>query len=71
MRRVRPRGRRYENAEKILSQTQAPLGVVANMSGWASVTTFCREFKAVFGMSPMEWRRKNVADKAKARQDLV
>lgn len=58
---------RYENAEKILSQTQAPLGVVANMSGWASVTTFCREFKAVFGMSPMEWRRKNVADKAKAR----
>ena len=49
---------RFENARRFLSHTEKPTSVVANMSGWASVTSFCREFKENTGLSPMDWRRK-------------
>ena len=33
---------------------------VADQSGFSSRTTFFRNFKAVTGMTPQEWKRENV-----------
>ena len=53
---------RYENARLLLSQTDVPMDVVANRSGWASLPSFCREFKELTGLTPAEWRRKSGLD---------
>ena len=53
---------RYENARLILSQTDVPMDVVANRSGWASLPSFCREFKELTGLTPAEWRRKSSSE---------
>lgn len=49
---------RLENAKLLLSRTEVPLSVVANNSGWASLPSFCREFKEISGLTPMDWRKK-------------
>jgi LacI family transcriptional regulator len=49
---------RFENAKLLLSRTDVPMSVVANQSGWASLTSFCREFKQIAGLTPMDWRKK-------------
>jgi LacI family transcriptional regulator len=49
---------RLENAKLLLSRTDVPMSVVANQSGWASLTSFCREFKQIAGLTPMDWRKK-------------
>lgn len=53
---------RYENARLLLSQTDVPMDVVANRSGWASLPSFCREFKELTGLTPAEWRRKSSSE---------
>ena len=53
---------RYENARLLLSQTEVPMDVVANRSGWASLPSFCREFKEITGLTPMDWRRKSASE---------
>ena len=53
---------RYENARLLLSQADVPMDVVANRSGWASLPSFCREFKELTGLTPAEWRRKSSSE---------
>jgi LacI family transcriptional regulator len=52
---------RLENAKLLLSRTDVPMSVVANQSGWASLPSFCREFKQIAGLTPMDWRKKSGA----------
>jgi LacI family transcriptional regulator len=52
---------RIENAKLLLSRTDVPMSVVANSSGWASLPSFCREFKEITGLTPMDWRKKSGA----------
>ena len=49
---------RLENAKLLLSRSEVPMSVVANSSGWASLPSFCREFKAITGLTPLNWRKK-------------
>lgn len=49
---------RLENAKLLLSRTEVPMSVVANSSGWASLPSFCREFKEICGLTPMDWRKR-------------
>lgn len=51
---------RHENACLMLSNTDAPLAVVAHRSGWRSLTSFCREFKETTGLTPIDWRQKSM-----------
>ena len=55
---------RLENAKLLLSRTEVPLSVVANNSGWASLPSFCREFKEISGLTPMDWRKKEAHHKS-------
>ena len=49
---------RFENARQLLSHTSTSVNAVANRCGYASVATFCREFRRETDMSPEDWRRK-------------
>lgn len=50
---------RFENAQVLLGGNDAiPVSRVAELSGYRSVTTFCREFKSLTGLSPLSWRKK-------------
>lgn len=59
---------RLENAKLLLSRTDVPMSVVANSSGWASLPSFCREFKEITGLTPMDWRRKSGASSNRHRR---
>jgi len=50
---------RFENAKVLLETTERPVAFVGEVSGYQSVTTFCREFKAETGLSPAAWRKKS------------
>lgn len=52
-------GERFSIACKHLKDSSIPVTTVAELIGFADVTTFCRAFKAQFGVSPSEWRRQN------------
>lgn len=52
---------RIENAKLLLSRTEMPISVVANNSGWASLPSFCREFKEITGLTPLDWRKKGAS----------
>ena len=49
---------RIETACAALSDTGKTLSSVANSCGWASVPTFCLDFKRATGLTPESWRRK-------------
>lgn len=48
---------RFDAAKVLLEHSRLPLAQVAARIGYASVPTFCREFKAVTGHAPGLWRR--------------
>ena len=50
---------RIETACAALSDTERSLSSVANSCGWASVPTFCLDFKRATGLTPEGWRRKS------------
>ena len=52
---------RFENAQILLETTRRDVAYVAQASGYRSVPTFCRTFKAALGLSPLEWRAKSRA----------
>lgn len=50
---------RIETACAALSDTERSLSSVANSCGWASIPTFCLDFKRATGLTPEGWRRKS------------
>ena len=50
---------RIRDSFQLLIQTEAPISVVAEQVGFASLPTFNRVFKEINGMSPSEYRQKN------------
>lgn len=52
---------RFENAQILLETTSRDVAFVAQASGYRSVPTFCRAFKAATGLSPLAWRTKSQA----------
>lgn len=50
-------GHRVRHAQAMMREhPEMPLDDVADASGFSSMTTFRRNFKAVTGMNPAEWR---------------
>ena len=52
---------RIRIAKRLLSNTDLPVSTVASSVGYADVTTFERNFKAVDGLCPRAFRAKGVA----------
>ena len=50
---------RLEKVETLLSQTDTPIGAIADFCGWGSSVALKRFFRARTGMTMREWRRKN------------
>lgn len=50
---------RIRDSFQLLAQTEAPISVVAEQVGFASLPTFNRVFKDINGGSPSEYRQKN------------
>lgn len=48
-------------ANQLMFDTRSSVVTVATKSGFASVSSFSRAFKATFAMSPGEWRSKDLA----------
>ena len=49
---------RFESARALLGRTSSSVESIANRCGYASVATFCREFRRETDMTPEAWRRK-------------
>jgi AraC-like DNA-binding protein len=49
---------RAERAAGLLAATDAPIAAVGAAVGWADPSQFSRRFRAVFGVSPREFRRR-------------
>lgn len=49
--------RRIEHAAQRLRETDLPVGAVAAELGWQDLFLFSRQFRAVMGVPPREWRR--------------
>lgn len=50
-------GHRVRHAQAMMREhPEMPLADVADASGFSSMTTFRRNFKAVTGMNPAEWK---------------
>lgn len=50
---------RIQNAPFLLETTSEPVSAIAEACGFTCVSTFDREFKKAFGMSPQAYRRRN------------
>ncbi len=50
---------RLEKVETLLSQTDTPIGAIADFCGWGSSVALKCFFRARTGMTMREWRRKN------------
>ena len=50
---------RLEKVETLLSQTDTPIGAIADLCGWGSSVALKCFFRARTGMTMREWRRKN------------
>lgn len=50
---------RISHAKKLLLNTDLPLGVIAEQTGFGSSTYFSRYFRQVNGLSPTQFRRNN------------
>ena len=50
---------RLEKVETLLSQTDTPIGAIADFCGWGSSIALKRFFRAQTGMTMREWRREN------------
>ena len=50
---------RLEKVETLLSQTDTPIGAIADFCGWGSSTALERFFRSRTGMTMREWRGKN------------
>ena len=50
---------RLRNAESLLKVTRLPVLDVALQSGWNSIYTFLRQFKAIYGITPTEFKKWN------------
>ena len=57
-------GYRVSFAKTLLIENNAPLDVIAEMSGFNSVSSFRRMFSAVEGCTPGQYRRKACSEKA-------
>lgn len=57
-------GYRVSFAKTLLVENNAPLDVIAEMSGFNSVSSFRRMFSAVEGCTPGQYRRKACSEKA-------
>ena len=53
------RGRQFEEARRLLTTTELPMSLVAEMSGFASSNDFARAFRVHEGVSPTEYRKGN------------
>lgn len=47
---------RVEHSKRLLSETDEKIEAVAELSGFNSVMTFRRAFRAYTGLTPGEWR---------------
>ncbi|MDD6880554.1 MAG: AraC family transcriptional regulator [Firmicutes bacterium] len=47
---------RLKRAAKLLSETENSVSVIAQTAGFENVGYFCRKFKALYGMTPKEYR---------------
>jgi AraC family transcriptional regulator len=54
------RGLRLEQAARELERSERPLSEVAAAAGFADQSHFTRAFRAAFGATPGEWRRRGV-----------
>jgi AraC-like DNA-binding protein len=52
---------RVERAQRFLSQTLYPIGDVAHLVGFENESAFSRSFRAVAGVSPRAYRRRDAA----------
>lgn len=57
-------GYRVSFAKTLLAENNAPLDVIAEMSGFNSVSSFRRMFSAVEGCTPGQYRRRACSEKA-------
>jgi AraC-like DNA-binding protein len=53
------RHRRIERAQQLMLLSKAPLSHIALACGFADQAHYCRVFRAVVGLSPNAWRRRN------------
>jgi len=53
---------RYNQALSYLKDSKVPLTTIADLVGFADISTFSRSFKQRFGMSPSEWRKQQAVD---------
>ena len=58
---------RIRAACKLLLSTEMPISEVARLTGFATASTFNRQFAAVIGMSPLKWKQMT-AEKAEIAQ---
>lgn len=58
---------RIRAACKLLLSTELPVGEIAELTGFATASTFNRQFAAVKGVSPLKWRQMT-AEKAEIAQ---
>lgn len=49
---------RLKCAARLLQTTEESVGSIAEQSGFKSTGYFCRKFKTLYGLSPLEYRRK-------------
>ena len=50
-------GYRVDHAARLLTQTDEPIALIAEMSGFANRTTFNEQFRSRFKMTPSEYRK--------------
>lgn len=54
---------RLKRAAKLLSETETGVSVIAQTAGFENVGYFCRKFKALYGMTPKEYRDNRRPDR--------
>ena len=60
---------RLVRAGRLLRETDSPIGLVAEQTGFSSIYSFSRRFKKLLGISPKEYRiRKNTKSQGKGKR---
>ena len=60
---------RLVRAGRLLRETDSPIGLVAEQTGFSSIYSLSRRFKKLLGISPKEYRiRKNTKSQGKGKR---
>jgi AraC-like DNA-binding protein len=62
------RYRLAESRQLLISRPELSITAVASMAGFSSASVFCRAFTQEMKCSPLQWREKELASFATARE---